>query len=177
MSKVIRAILTTSSFIMLLTQAIATNDHDFSPEARRKVRYAYAFGGYIPTVAGGFTGAIGTDFWSSYRYPVGTWDLRTGGHGQTFVQSDPAGSESRGSISTQEFDALYRLNAFYFGPGISFVSEETNPIFFPFSHPWETMGTFTAGFDFTTRFFVEAVYQFLGQDPYKGVSIGVGYRF
>jgi len=169
--------LTASFGLMFASVANAFDDHDFSPEARKKIPFAYSIGGYFLTVGSGLSTKVGTDFWSSYRYPVGTFDFRTTNHSQQFSLTDASGNENYVSIAAEGFDALYRLNAFYFGPGVTLVTQTANTFFFPFSHPWETVFGFTAGFDITQRIFVEVVWQAFGSDPYRGVALGAGYRF
>ena len=170
------ALALTGLTILLPVVASAFDDHDFSEAARKKVPYAYAVGGYLPTTSSGSV-SLGTDIWSAYRYPTGNFDFRTTTHGEIYTANDGDPSGTSFNVQTNGYDALYRLNAWYGGPGISLVSQSANPFTYPFSKPWSTVFTFTVGFDFTTRIFVEANWNAFGADPNRGVSLSAGYRY
>ena len=151
---------------------------DFSTAARQRLPWFVSVGVYFPTFTGdGTSNNVGSDVAVGYRYALDNADIRVSLRGQTFDISDNFGDQATINASEVAFDALYRVDALYFGPGIAFGSVTGTSGGFTISGADATLFTATLGYDFTSRFFVEARYQYASVDLYKGYSINLGLRF
>lgn len=151
---------------------------DFSTLARQKLPWFVSLGVYFPTFTGdGTSNSVGSEVAVGYRYAIDNADFRISARGQMFNITDGFGNQSNINVSEVAIDALYRVDALYFGPGIAFGSVTGTTDGFTVSGTDETVFTATLGYDFTTRLFVEARYQYASVDAYKGYSINLGLRF
>ena len=151
---------------------------DFSTEARQRFPFFVSIGGYFPTFTGdGTSNSVGAELAFGYRFPTDNLDFRISGRGQQFNISDNSGNQATINVSELSFDALFRFQQFYVGPGISFGSVTGTTQGFTFSGTSETVFSLTAGYDFTQRIFGEVRWQTANTDAYKGISANIGFRF
>jgi len=151
---------------------------DFSTTARQRLPWFASIGVYFPTFTGdGTSNNVGSDVAVGYRYALDNADIRVSLRGQEYNISDNFGNQATIDATEVAFDALYRVDALYFGPGIAFGSVTGTSGGFTISGSDATLFTATLGYDFTSRFFVEARYQYANVDAYKGYSINFGLRF
>jgi hypothetical protein len=105
--------------------------------------------------------------------------------GYDALSTDPAGNIINAYSGLISFDLLLRANRFYVGPGIargamSFTydgqrdQEYQN---FSLGGPSATVYSLTAGYDLTSRMFVETRWQNSSESLYNGISIVLGLRF
>ena len=151
---------------------------DFSVVARQQYPFFVSLGAYFPTFTGdGTDNKVGAEVAVGYRFPIEGADFRVSVRGQAFDITDSFGQQSTINVSELSFDAFFRAQQFYFGPGISFGSVTGTTNGFTFDGQDQTVFSLTAGFDFSPRMFAEARWQTADVDAYKGVSINFGYRF
>ena len=151
---------------------------DFSAAARQRLPWFVSVGVYFPTFTGdGTSNNVGSDVAVGYRYALDNADIRVSLRGQEYNISDNFGDQATIDATEVAFDALYRVEGLYFGPGIAFGSVTGTSGGFTISGSDATLFTATLGYDFTSRFFVEARYQYANIDAYKGYSINFGLRF
>lgn len=151
---------------------------DFSTQARRRFPWFVTIGVYFPTFSGdGTTNNVGGELAIGYRYATDNFDFRVSARGQAFGISDQFGNNSTINVSELSFDALFRAQQFYFGPGLSFGSVTGTTNGFTVSGQDQTVFQLTAGYDISERIFVEARWQTADVDAYKGISGNFGYRF
>ena len=151
---------------------------DYGTEARQRFPFFVSIGAYFPTFTGdGTSNNPGAELAFGYRFATDNFDFRISGRGQEYNITDSFGNQSTIDVSMLSFDALFRAQQFYGGPGISFGSVTGTTQGFTFSGQNETVFSLTAGYDISQRVFVEARWQTADVDAYKGWSINVGLHF
>jgi len=154
------------------------NAADFSVEGRQRFPWFVSLGGYFPDFTGDNTSnSVGAEIAFGYRFPTDQFDFRASVRGQEFDITDAFFNQSTIDVSEFSLDALFRVEAFYIGPGISFGSVTGTTNGFTVNGQSQTVWSVTAGYDITPRVFVEARWQTADVDAYKGYSLNVGYRF
>jgi len=134
---------------------------DFGVEARQRFPFFVSLGAYFPTFSGdGTSNSTGAELAFGYRFPTDNLDFRVSVRGQEFNITDSFGNQSTIDVSEFSFDALFRLQQFYAGPGISFGSVTGTTNGFSVSGSNQTVFSLTAGYD-----------------TYKGISLNFGLRF
>ena len=164
--------------ISSLIQKHYDQSQDYSIEARQKLPWFASLGVYLP----GFTGdntanSAGAEIAFGYRFCTDYADFRVSARGQMYSITDAYYNQSDINVSELAFDALFRAEGLYAGPGIAFGSVTGTTNGFTFSGQNQTVFTATVGYDINPRIFVEVRYQTADVDAYKGYSLNFGYRF
>ncbi len=151
---------------------------DFSTEARQRFPWFVSLGLYVPSFTGDNTSnSAGAEIAVGYRYATDIADYRISVRGQEYSITDAFFNQSTIDVSEVAFDALFRFEGLYAGPGIALGSVTGTTNGFTFSGANQTVFSATLGYDISPRLFIEARYQMAGVDAYKGYSLNLGYRF
>lgn len=159
-------------------QSHDSDGSDFSVQARQRFPWFVSLGVYFPTFnVSGVSNSIGGEAAFGYRFPTDNFDFRISVRGQEFGITDAFGNNSTIDVTELSLDALYRVQGFYIGPGFSFGSVTGTTDGFTETGQNQVVFQLTAGYDISTRVFIEARWQTADVDAYDGISASVGLRF